>query len=83
MNENISPMTWYNKYGFIYETISMNDWDSILDYKQMMKNFEFLRKYYINNGIPVIIGEVGIITQKDKDLKSLREFFLCNICNII
>ena len=71
---NISPMIWYNKYGFIYETISMTDWDSILDYKQMVKNFDFLRKYYINNGIPVIIGEVGIITEKNKDLISLREF---------
>ena len=57
-------MEWYNKYGIVYSAISIESWGSYNDYKEIMKNFDFLKKNYINNRIPVIIGEVGIITKK-------------------
>ena len=40
----------------------------------MMKNIDFLKKYYINKGIPVIIGEVGILTEQNNDINSFKEF---------
>ena len=68
------PFDWYNKYGNIYETNAIINWGSDINYKEMMKNIDFLRKNYIDNEIPVIIGQVGIITEKDYNINSLREF---------
>ena len=67
-------MEWYYKYGFGYSTIPMTEWGIDNDYRELMKNFDFLKKYYINEGIPVIISEVGILTEKNKDINSFREF---------
>ena len=67
-------INWYYKYGFMYLTESKTKWGSISDYKEIMKHFEFLKKYYINEGIPVIIGEAGILTEKSKDINSFKEF---------
>ena len=59
-NTNIEKvdMEWYGKYGIVYSAISIDSWGSYNDYKEIMKNFDFLKKTYINNGVPVIIGEV-------------------------
>ena len=71
---DIISMEWYYKYGIAYVTIPKTKWGSNSDYKEIMKNFDFLKKYYINKGVPVIIGEVGIPTEKNKDINSFREF---------
>ena len=52
----------------------MTEWDIDNDYKELMKNFYFLKIYYINEGIPVIISEVWIPIEKNKDISSFREF---------
>ena len=32
-----------------------------------------MRNTFVNNGIPIIIGEVGVLTEK-KNIESIREF---------
>ena len=49
-------------------------WGEQDDYKQLFQNFDLLKKFYISKGIPVIIGEVGVITEENKELPSIREY---------
>ena len=39
-----------------------------------MENYIKLQNFYISKGIPVIIGEVGVITEESKELASIREY---------
>jgi len=72
-DDNIS-MNWYNKYGYNYYTNPIRKWGSNNDYKQLLENFDFLKQNYINEGIPIIYSQVGIITEKDFDINSMKEF---------
>ena len=40
----------------------------------MINNFERLKKDYIDNGIPVVISQVGVLTEKQKEPSSIREY---------
>ena len=33
-----------------------------------------MRNTFVNNGIPIIIGEVGVLTEEKKNIESIREF---------
>ena len=70
---DIISMEWFYKYGFSYSTEPRTEWGSNSDYKEMIKNIDFLKKYYINKGIPLIIGEVGILTEQNNDINSFKE----------
>ena len=67
-------MDWYTKYGYSYMTNPIQKWGSNNDYKQLLKNFDILKQNYIDEGIPVINSQVGIITVKDFDINSMKEF---------
>ena len=69
-----TPMRWYNKYGIYYSAESITNWGSNKDYQEIIKYFDFLKKYFINKGIPVIIGQVGILIEKEIDFNSFKEF---------
>jgi hypothetical protein len=56
-----------------YWTID-NIWGSHGDYKELLQNFAKIQNFYVNKGIPVIIGEVGVLTEKDKEILSIREY---------
>jgi len=43
-------------------------------YQQIIENFELLQKPFIDNGIPIIINEVGVLTEEKKELESIREY---------
>ena len=62
-DDNIS-MNWYNKYGYNYYTNPIRKWGSNNNYKQLLENFDFLKQNYINEGIPIIYSQVGIVTEK-------------------
>jgi endoglucanase len=75
INFDAEPMLWYNKYGMAYYTNPIEDWGSELDYRQIMKVFDFLKKYYLDIEIPVIFGEVGIIlNENDNNINKMEEF---------
>jgi len=51
-----------------------NHWGTKYDYKELLENFLTLQNFYIKKGIPVIIGEVGVVTEENKELSSIREY---------
>ena len=73
-NFYLNLMEWYNKNGMYYPTEIITNWGSNKDYKEIMKYFDFLKEFFINNGIPVIIGQVGILTDKENNINSFKEF---------
>ena len=68
------PLYWRDKYGALYETIPIKKWGSDYDYKEIMNKMEMLKNIFINKGIPVIFGEVGILSKFNNDPSSNREF---------
>ena len=58
----------YNLYN------SYEKWGNEAEYKELIENFNKLKKFYINNGIPVIIGEIGVLTEDNKEITSIREY---------
>ena len=53
---------------------SFNNWGSYNEYKELLQNFVTLQNFYVSKGIPVVIGEVGVITEESKELASIREY---------
>ena len=53
---------------------SFNNWWSYNEYKELLQNFVTLQNFYVSKGIPVVIGEVGVITEESKELASIREY---------
>ena len=39
-----------------------------------MLNFITLKDFYVSKGIPVVIGEVGVMTEASKEILSIREY---------
>ena len=54
-------------YGF-------DKWGSPDEYKELLQTFVTLNDFYVSKGIPVVIGEVGVITEANKELSSIREY---------
>ena len=72
---DINKFEWYYKYHlFYYDSSPILEWGSEENYNQIIVFFELLKKYFIDNGIPVIIGEAGIINNYNKNISSFREF---------
>ena len=55
-----------------------SDWGSEIDLKELEKNMELMKTTFVDNGIPVIIGEYGCAT-KNKNPESVR-LFLTTVC---
>ena len=51
-----------------------DNWGTQEDYKELLQNFVILQNFYVNKGIPVIIGEVGVLTEEKKEILSIREY---------
>ncbi len=57
-----SSIEWYYKYLFMhYYSSLILELGSEENYNQIITFFDLLKKYYIDNGIPIIIDEVGIL----------------------
>ena len=68
------PFTWVDDQGNINYIKSMTTWGSENQYKDMFTNFETMKKSFTDKGIPVILGEVGVLTEQKKEIESIREF---------
>ena len=71
--ETIS-LYWRDKYGSLYETTPITKWGSEYDYKEIMNKMEMLKSIFINKGIPIILGEVGILSKYNNNASSNRVF---------
>jgi endoglucanase len=54
--------------------IGTQRWGSENDYKELLRNFNTLKEFYLDKKIPVILGEIGVITEKEKDIASIHEY---------
>jgi hypothetical protein len=67
-------MDWYDNNNNYYNSIPMNEWGKINDYKTIIDKFNLLKTIFTDKGIPVIIAEVGMMTEQRKGINSIIEF---------
>jgi len=72
-NNEFIPLIFNDKNGNEYRTNSIIKWGSDYDYEELVMNFALLKEYFIDKGIPIIIGEAGIITNYN-NITSFMEF---------
>ena len=67
---------WYtvDENGVKVITIPMTKWGNKNDYNEMFSVFERLKETYINKGIPIVITEIGVLTEQEKEIESIREY---------
>ena len=76
MNFNFDDehLGWYDVDGNFYDCIPKTKWGSTTDYKELVTKFDILKYIFTDKNIPVIIGEVGMLTEQKRDLDSIKEF---------
>ena len=57
-----------------YYLLNQITWGIENEYKELMNNFNSLKKFYVDRNIPIIIGEVGVVTEYNRELSSIREY---------
>ena len=70
LESDINPWT-FTIDGEVYEIPPLTKWGDEGHYDDMIKYFENLKRYYADKGIPVIITEVGVLTEELKDINSI------------
>ena len=73
LESDSAPWT-YEAGNITYEILPMTHWGEKDHYEEMLNNFENIKKTFLDKQIPVIINEVGVLTEEKKDSKSIREF---------
>jgi len=68
-----NPWT-YIQDSIVYEIPSSTKWGDAGHYNDMINYLENLKRYYVNKGIPVIIAEIGVLTEELKDIDSIRYY---------
>ena len=68
------PYNWTDIDGIEHTYKPTLSWGSQEDYFQVITDFELLKNTFVNKGIPIIINEVGVLTEEKKELKSIREY---------
>jgi hypothetical protein len=51
-----------------------SSWGSETQYKTIIHEFDMIKDYYINKGIPIIFPEIGVLTEINKQLIAIREY---------
>ena len=68
------PFTWTDGNGIIYYYEPTLTWGIQDDYFKIITDFELMKNTFVSKGIPVIISEVGVLTEEKKKLESIREY---------
>ena len=66
--------SWYDENGNEYIFTTLRNWGTEVDYNEMITNFEMIKKHFVDKGIPVILGEIGVLTEYKKEIESIREY---------
>ena len=67
-------IAWYDYNGRILVTTPLNDWGvDNSDYYFIYEDFKNIKSMFMDEGIPVIIGEAGILT-KNSNTNSFTQF---------
>ena len=69
---------YYIPYSFTKEHIEENNavskWGNEDHYYEIMMNFYIMNFIFVDNGIPIILSEIGVLTEDKKEEESIREF---------
>jgi len=68
------PWYYIDENGIKYITTPMTKWGNKNDYNEMFSIFEKLKEVFIDKGIPVVITEIGVLTEQAKEIESIREY---------
>ena len=60
--------------GHSDESYSVTEWGNEDDYYEIMMNFNIMKLTFVDNGIPIILSEIGVLTEDKKEEESIREF---------
>ena len=66
--------SWIDENGYTHLVSSRIKWGSNYDYYEIINNFEFLKKTFVDKGFPVIIAETGVFTEQKRETESIAEF---------
>jgi endoglucanase len=64
----------YNKLGYYHVLSPFMEWGLYHNYKDIINSFSLLKEKFIDKGIPVILGEVGILNDYIKKNNSIEQF---------
>ena len=69
---------YYIPYSFTKKHIDENyyvpKWGIKYDYDEIMYYFYVMKITFVDNGIPIILSEIGVLTEDKKEEESIREF---------
>ena len=68
------PWTYTDSYGNTKIVPIKNSWGAENDYKILFTDFQIYNDFFVNKGIPVIITELGVITEENREIDSIREY---------
>ncbi len=66
----IVSIHYYSPWDFAGNEDSRSDWGTDSDKAELDKGFDLAKKYFIDKGIPVIIGECGVTNKGNDDVRA-------------
>ena len=69
-----NDVIWYDDNGMESYYSSPKKWGSTSEYNELIGNLEMMKKYFVDKGVPVILAEVGVLTEEKKKIESIREY---------
>jgi len=73
-NTYYEPYNWTDNKGFIYIYGPQIKWGNSREYQKLIDDFELMKNYFVDKGIPIIINEVGVLTEEKKEIESIKEY---------
>ena len=74
LSNYFEPYNWTDFDDIIYTDEPNLVWGNSIDYYQILEDFELMKSYFVDKGIPVILNEVGVLTEERKEIESIREY---------
>jgi len=68
------PYNWTDGNGIVSTYEPTLSWGNQEEYYHIITDFELMKNNFVNKGIPIIINEVGVYTEEQKNLESIREY---------
>jgi len=68
------PYSWVDFEGVEYYFEPTLSWGNIEEYFQVITDFEMMNNTFVSKGIPIIIKEIGVLTEQKKMIESIREY---------
>ena len=71
---SLEQIKLYSMMGYSDPVYPLKEWGSSQNYKDIASNFDIIKENLVDKGIPVIIGEVGILNDYIKRNNSIEQF---------